>query len=545
MVLAPRAKQASDYVRDAKKLAASWAVRKTQFQEWYRLLSLHDENRTPGLESFVANDPRTIYNMALYLLTPKDISYNIPNNEAAGPVQVTISDAESQIQNAWVELEESSYKKGQQGWDRYVTSLLLSTGWLSVFAYANIKSDGEAELIADIWNPSQVYPEFDDDGLCRVAHIYSISASAARRLCSSNGWGLQFPNDSVQVEVIDIWQFGMDGKPENTIIMKGEFAKHPTSHPEIDELPVLCTPVNGLPDRGLIQNDPWAWRRHMGQAIFAPNSDVFRNYNRVMSFLQQIIRDTAQPRIISQTKSKGVVNDANWNKRGAIYDIDLDEDIRTLQMPGIPIELTSLVQIMQGMIQRAGFSYSLYQGGEASGFAQSQISAAAMNVVEPYRAALSHLKTDISNIWLDGLKRLHKIDSAIPPESKFKIDIRVTVPGDLIQRATTARQLDPDYEMSSGTVTQLLFPEVTDPNREMVLSRRDKAMNSPEFAKLDMIEALNATADGLKAEGRQRQAETYYAYARFVLASLQAQEQPSQPQQPQVGPPGQANAGQQ
>lgn len=542
MVLAPRIRTASDYAKEAKKLAQTWTVRKTQFQEWYRLLSLYDENRVAGLESFVANDPRTIYNMALFLLTPPDISYNIPNNEAAGPVQSAIAGAEKLIQDAWTELEESSYRKGQQGWDRYVTSLLLSTGWISVFSYVNVDSSGEPELIADIWNPAQVYPEFDDSGVCKIVHMYTVSASAARRLCAVNEWSSQFPNES-PVEIIDTWEYGNDGV-ENSVLMRGQFVQPPTPHPNLKEIPVLCTPVNGLPDRGLIQNDPWAWRRHMGQAIFAGNSEVFRNYNRVMSFMQQILRDTAQPRIISQTRSKGVVNDSNWAKRGAIYEIDVDEDIRTLQMPGIPIELTSLIQVIQGMIQRGSFSYSLFQGGEASGFAQSQISAAAQNIVEPYRAAISHLKTDISNIWYEGLVRLGKIDKAIPAEAKFKVDIKVSVPGDLIQRATTARQLDSDFELSQTTTTELLFPEITDPNKEMILARRDQAMRSDAMAQLDLIEALNSQADALKSDGRDRQAELYYSYARFVQAQLQAQSQPQQQQLP-PGAPGQANAAQQ
>jgi hypothetical protein len=527
-----------DYTRDTADLVQFWTPRNTKFKDWYNLLSQYDENKTPDLESFVSNDPRTLYNLALFLLTPAVVSYNIPVDGANSVTQDAISQTEKIITQAWDTLETKSYKLGQQGWLHYFNSLMISTGWYSVFCAVD---DEKKEFIADIWNPAEVFPDFDD-GLSRAVHRYTISASGARKKCRDNGWEVRI-NGNVPVDVIDYWEYGEGGVPTNTVIIGNQWAKHPTPYPDMYELPVYISPVNGLPDRGSIDSNPFSWKQHMGEAIFGTNEEVYRNYDRQLTFMQQILRDTAQPRIAVHSKSKGVVNESNWNKRGAIYELDIDESIQTVPMPGIPPELSLNLQRIEAMMQRGGFAFSLYSGGEQSGYAQALVSASAQQILNTFRRAASHLLSDVSNAWLLHLRNLNVIPTALPNESKFKIDLRVAIPGDLIQRATTARQLDPNFRISSTTTMDLLFPEIIDPNRELILGRRDEAMMLPEMASLDAIGALTEQAAALQAEGNRQQAQLYLALAASIQQRIQGQSSGAIPAQSPQGPPGQANAG--
>lgn len=518
------------------ELRTFWSPRNKKFKEWYDVLSLVDENRTTGLESFTSNDPRTLYNMALFLLCPDEVTHNIPIRNANETEQGTITLLEGFVTSRWRELDKASFKSGMQSWLRHLTGLLLATGWYSVFA---LKSGDN--FIADIWNPSEVYPWFDD-GLAEVSRMYQVSSSTVRRWKANNNWDIRF-NDrtSAPVNVIDYWCYGNDGLPENTVIIGDELAKR-RSYPELACIPVYISPVGGLPDIGKVEGNNNTWKEHIGESILAPNIDVMRNYNRLLSFLLQTARDTAQPPIIEKSQGDGVVNEKDIGKRGIVYKVDREDSIETLAMGGIPPEIPLQLQNMRTMLQRGGFADGLFTGVDGSGYLQSLVSASSQQVLKPYNQALNHLFTDIDNGWLHQLRNspesLPFDITTLPEHAEFMIDIKVSVPGDLIQRATTARQLAPDIKFSQTTVMDLLFPEIRDPNGELVLSRKDRALGSDIMASLDLVAALNDQADALDAEGNKRQADLYRNYAK------QAEQQLTAPQQstPQ-GVPGQANAG--
>ena len=55
-----------------------WYNRNLKFQEWYELLTLVDALYTRGMETYVSNEPMTLYNMAHYLLTKGELSHTTP-----------------------------------------------------------------------------------------------------------------------------------------------------------------------------------------------------------------------------------------------------------------------------------------------------------------------------------------------------------------------------------------------------------------------------------------------------------------------------------
>lgn len=554
----PKPLTANDFKKKAYELKSYWSPRADQFADWYKLLRLDDELATDRMESFTTNDPRTLFNLALFLLTPKEIPYNIPINDANQIVQDAITQTEAFFTTQWKSLEASMRRKSRQGWRRYVTSLALSTGWIAVRSIAN-----NSGLFADVWNPAEVFPDFDPDiGLGYVVHMYMTSASAARKQVANNqssGWEpLTFLSEA-DVEVIDSWYYGDDGCVWNNVVMASKFAKKPTCHMEFDEIPIHVTPIAGLPDEGSIDLDPIKWKKNVGESIVATNANLYRSYNRQMSFMQQILRDSAQPRIMVRSKSKGIVTETNWNKRGAIYEMDLDESIDFLSTPGLPPELSLGTQVTERQIERGGLPFALYTGeGMQSGYQQSLTSASADEILRDYREAISFLITDVCNSWLNQIRKNNykplgfELPQALPLASLFDVEIKVSIPGDLIQRATTARQLDPNFRLSNTTTMDLLFPEIRDPNREIVLGRRDSAMSNPIMAELDLMGALEDQANALAAEGNMALSTRYRNAAKLLESQMgqapavnlaQGAKEYLNPPGQAPGPPGQQNAG--
>src|SRR5678809_817479 len=106
---------AQDYIKECKELINEWAPRKTEFTNAFNLLALKDENQARGLESFVANDPRVLYQMAMFLLTPQNIPYNIPVENTNPTEQDAIELVEGLVTKKWNILDERSMKTAQGG----------------------------------------------------------------------------------------------------------------------------------------------------------------------------------------------------------------------------------------------------------------------------------------------------------------------------------------------------------------------------------------------------------------------------------------------
>jgi hypothetical protein len=418
---------------------------------------------------------------------------------------------------------------------------MLATGWYSVFSLID-----EDEFIADVWNPAQTYPWFDTE-LGEVAHIYKSSISTVKRKAAKNNWDISFRDRMGQVDVYDYWCYDDYGLPRNIIIIDDKLVKD-QSYDYLQCLPVYCSPINGLPDTGVISQNSNEWKKHLGESILATNADVTRSYNRLLTFLIQLAKDVAQAPIIERSEGAGVVQSSDIGKRAIVWKVGKDTIIETLATGGIPPEIPLQLQNMRAMLQRGGFADGLFTGVDGSGYLQSLVSASSQQILKPFNNGINHLLSDINNGWLYQLRNQdiqvngQPLDISLPQEAQFEIEIEVSIPGDLIQRATTARQLAPSFALSNTTTIDLLFPEIKDPNRELILARKDKAMNSEVMAMIDLSEALKEQADSLEADGLTEQAQSYRQWSEQASQSISAAlgGQPA----PQ-GAPGIGNAGRQ
>ena len=270
---------------------------------------------------------------------------------------------------------------------------------------------------------------------------------------------------------------------------------------------------------------------------------MYRTWNKWWSFSLQLLRDTAQPRIFERSRSgKAIVKPEDVFRRGAIWRGGADDSVEFMSTPPIPLELRTTQLDLEAMMQRGGVSWSMYGNvqGQLTAYVMSQIASSANQVMKPFHQAFVNRCEDIDNDWLEDIKDRGlkpygwKYSKDIPDNAYVSADYDVEIPGDLVQRATTARMLDPDFRLSYSYVVRKLFPDIEDPVKERALIRADQAEQHPSNALVALIQYYRKQAAFLSDKDSST-AKLYDTIADATLSMLVAQLTP--PQQPQ-GQPG-------
>jgi hypothetical protein len=528
----------SDLKTSTAALKGLWKDRNSKFKVWYDLLSMKDDLAQDNMESFVSNNPRTAYNLALHLLTSSPIPHRVSNENLGDEYLAPASELENFIElTAWQDIYSSFRKRGRQSWLRNLTGLLLATGWYSVLAMAvHDQNTNTDKCIADVWNPAEVYPRWNDNGLLECAHIYPIDALSLKNKAALNGWNIKSIPTMGSSELNDYWF--IDGTNVMHTIFVGDNELVPlAADPNFTEIPIFVGPVGGLPDNGSINSDV-KWQETIGQSIVATNENIYRSYNKHWTFAQQLLRDTAQPRWFEQSRTGNILKEKDLNKRGAIFRGAPEDKISTITMPALPIELRSNAIDMESMLQRGEPPWALYGTAQAqmSAYVMSQIAASTEQIIGSYHEDLIGLLTDIDNLWYSMIRdknfspygfKLPKLPDGIKLSAQYEIQI----PGEIIQKATVSRMLNPAFELSTTTIMETLWHEIKNPIREQARLGKDKSDMSAESIAIRQIGAYRRQAAILRS-AKDPSADLYDKAAKSLEDKLLAS----------FGQTGQANA---
>jgi hypothetical protein len=532
-----------DIVSRCSILRDSWSVRKRKFDDWYDLILLVDELEQEGVESVVSNDPRTGYNLAKHLLTSMIIADKIPNEGLSAEFIPATSYMEKYISTRWKEQENRYRKAGRQSWLSELVGWMLSLGWYSVFAMAT-----ENEIWTEVWSPYDCYPNYGPDGLLEHAHIYELSALAANRKCKDMGWALPRPFTS-SVVFYDYWSFDDDGDAVNSIVADNIWIKQPVKDLAVSKtgrLPIFTSAVGGLPDMGSLKKNN-LWQQHYGEPLVATNEDIILNYNKMRSFMQQAARTAAQPHWLELSAGETpIATDVLMNTWGSVLHGNPGEDVRALTGAPIPVELTNILYLYQTEMQK-GLLPNAVHGTiqqQISYMAMANIASAAMQVLTPYRDAVIGLRSDINNFWqsmiIENNWSPHKFKKPkiMPPieDMQFDVDADLEIPGYLVQKATVARMLNPNFRLPVTWIKEKLFPEILDPKKSMADVRAEDAMMNPKAILVDNIIAYREQARILRQLDDTDQAELYDKLAKSLEMELESvTTQTAQPAQSRPG----------
>lgn len=534
----PPLTKVSDVTGRCIDLKRDWSNRDAKFKEWYNLLLQKDELEEKDMESFVSNDPRTLYNFSLQMLD-QPMNHRIPVAEKSSTDITATSEIETYMDTVWRDIEKKYRRRGDQSFYITLIKFILATGWYAVFA--PITND---MVTAEAWNPIEVYPDFGDDELTQCAHIYNVSATAARRKIQRNGWLMPANLRTVgNMDIYDYWRFNDEGKAANSVVIDTHLVK-PETPDLFEQIPIFISPVAGLPDKGSIGTKIQS-QQHIGEGIVATNEQLYKRYNKQWTFATQLLRDVAQPRWFERSAgTEAILRPEDMFKRGGVFRGGLQDTIEPLPVPPIPVELRTDRFDVQQMLQRGGFSWAVYGNvmQAISGYLMSQIASSVKSALKPYHNGVIAVLSDTNNFWLAEIERrgLHPYDFKLPKtEKKYVVDCTydIQVPGDFMQRATLARMLNPQYELSWTTVTDMLFPEIKNPLQEQARTRKDNALRNPVMAALDLIASLREEAETLRKAQDTRGFELFSAAAARVEQQLQLEAAPAE------GPPSRSRVG--
>jgi len=299
--------------------------------------------------------------------------------------------------------------------------------------------------------------------------------------------------------VYSLWKMTPFG-PAHGVVIGNHLAKPMTPAFGLSSIPITCIPAGGLPDDGSIMGNE-QWRSEIGQSLVAPILDIQNNFNKMLTYLQQLLRDTANPRWVERVMEKGAIDPDTIFKRGAVFSISPGEDIFPVPTPPLPAEFRGHQFELRGAIQRAQFS-DITLGDvttQVNGFLINQVTAQAKQTLSPFFDAT---KDSL------GLSATHNVETMrllemdldgkpfpdLPDETFISFDYDVKIPGDFIQRVQSARTANPTFKLSQATLYTELFPEVQNSLIEISTIRSEDALENPIFKQIILFRELNRAA---------------------------------------------------
>jgi len=482
------------------ELKRDWNERNKKFRDWYEQLEMVDTLAQKDMESFVGNDPRTAFNHLIGILDQK-IPHRIDPEELSLEQVAPAAELSRSYDRIWRRTEKQYRQRGRL-FKRDLISFLLSTGWYSVFTIPNM--DGSS-LLTEVWNPATVFQAWDDV-LFECAHIFTASATQAKRLATRNQWNIGNFHD--KMTIYDRWWLDDGGKVYNATSVDTTLVKDETPELRFPRIPIFTSPVNGLPDTGEINiRKSTKWRGELGQGYIVANENVYGYFNKWWTFLMQILRDYAQARTYEKTNSaRQIVQPESWYKRGAHYKLGQQDDVGFIVPPPIPMEIRSTQLDLEAMMQRGGPTWQQYGNVSAgmTAYVMSQVVASTNNTASAFHQGIIDCVGDIDEFW-KYLMQEHNykpygqsIPEGLPEDFEILTDYELRIPGDLTQRATNARMLNPDFSVSEERVMEWNFPEIKNPAEEMAKRDAGMARHDPIFAQLSLISALRQEAELLR-----------------------------------------------
>ena len=529
----------TDTKKRCNELKQYWSERDKRFKEWYRLITMVDELKQKGMESFVSNDPLSSYRLLRHMLSQR-IPHRPPQEQLTVENASAATELSATFESMWESVEANYRRRGREGWVWDLVGFILATGWYSVFAA--IPPDGK-RVVAEVWNPATVYPAWDDD-LAECAHIDTISLDSAKRMAVRNGWAFDTKRGSANQVLFDYWRQDELARVYNTVILGDQLVKPEFYDPRFSRIPIFISPVGGLPDMGAITGEKSTWKGQVGMSSVSTNEQVYKYWNKWWTFNMQILRDTVQARLIEKNRSgKPIVKPEDLDRRGAIFRMTPEDDVYFLQPPAMPVEMRTTMLDMEAMMQRGGPAWTMFGStqGQMTAYVMSQIAASTEQAAKPFHRGVIHCLTDIDNFLLDLMRKHNykpfdrELPKNLPLDMTLSAEYELRIPGDLIQRATVARMLNPNFEFSYSRVVEEVFPEIKNPIREKAKVRADEAERHPVHAVIALINSLRKEAEELRKAGDKRSAGLYDKAAERAEALLEVQEPAGPPSRGAIG----------
>lgn len=396
--------------QDAHDLEAFWRKRNERIKAWYTLRRLVDRWKEPGKTSYVSNFPKVYFNLARRLMAGNPARPRVLMGEDSLEERHLGSISERGVQSIFRQLDERHIKQGRLPW-RYEMADQICMGWLTVFrgVFQNPDDPTRPEFRADIWDNMTVYPEWDEDGLATVLHMYDVTPRVAQEKARRFDVILRNSHAPVggSVRVADWWR-RQDGAVWHAMTIDGEDIIPIEEMPGLTELPILILPVNGEARRNAMRvpfmEDPTVY---MGVSILDLIERTINDTNDWLTMIKQITQDNVHPNRIDYTEDgQGFLNADDMRRGGGVHHAMQTDRVETLPPPQIPAQAQMFVGIMDLERQMGSVPNTAFANvaADTSGFLFAQLQAAALTNIGPYVDAQNFALTDIAQTFIEGFR---------------------------------------------------------------------------------------------------------------------------------------------
>jgi hypothetical protein len=535
----------TDIATEFTRLKTAWSGRESRIAEWYDMRRLRDKYAKEGFESVVLNNPSVQVRLARYVLAGLPETHRIPLMTDDPEEQARIGKAERALRAIWRLIDMRQRMQGRKPWRWELADYLLMTGWYAVFVDV-VERDGEPVFLANIWNPTFVYPEWGDE-LEAVAYEYAVSPAGLAQKAREYGWDVSGIVAAKKYTVKLLWKLE-DGQPHTGVVVGGKVVKPYGVAEGYEHIPVLVNAVNGESLWGGTRTGDNLWPRHYGESILEANRDITDKLNRWLGLIMDATRKGVEPNYKHPSKGAAADNVTPQHVEGSgkiiHLDTTLDEDLMPLEVVRVPPEANVVHATLERKLQEGGFPPSMVGSvlSGMSGFAINQINIAGHSVVGEHKAAIEGLMADIDRRWLEEYRRLgmktrlavreagkselmfEEFSSRDVPKSFFvEVEVPLALPKDKMERLQIARAAKPQGQLLDHLTLLEDILQVQDPLLVMQRIDEDMAAQDPDVQILAKVRSFRRKAAMLELTGgevEQEEANLLKEAARRLLDKI-------------------------
>lgn len=514
-----------------------------------RILTQQYRRPTPDFPTVMSPEPWNNYRLALDITTTKVPRIQAVIDYQEADEQDRINKAERFAKGIYWEIERRWTRRGNRSWIRDLMGFGFMGGYAVFPLYS--RTDGQHVFTAQLIDPIEVFPEWDEMGLVWVSREYRQFGHAiytmAERFAGNESWDLtvaeQYRNSDREYEIQNIFWLQEDGVV-NAVMVNGNFLKRPSIDKQFGmTIPIQVGPSNGMPffDVGSLMDvgsgiqlteaghsySSWAW-----QSMLAGVRQTYKDFDNLLAMERKIVEDHALPKYIETTRTgMPKFTQQQW-RRGEKFPMQVGEGITPVPAPTSPRERAELLGYYSGAIQRATFAHVAFGslgGTEISGVTLDSLINATQGFVAPYVVSgqrfIENTILSLIDQWKNssGSRSTITLDSPadsvsdrwfydsftkqdIPNTMRLRVGFQLSLPDTLQSRILAARSAIGDNRplMSVANIHENLLEDIVpDSTLERDRMDKDELHVSQQGQALRTINALEQVIQDAQARGDQ------------------------------------------
>jgi hypothetical protein len=532
--------KAKEIVQRALTVKSFWRERDAEWSEVRAMIAKAYLKPKPGYEQFLSNEPKALTDLAVAIISGKPPRWRMPITSQDPEERAKTSKTERLVDGIMREVARTHRRRLHGDWLRELT-WYICTGGYAVYPHILENEDGSLNFRCDLFDPIQVYPEVGYEGIETLYRVYTTSLVAARTMAEANGWDAKelqdrhvYRKDDFPVVIVNCWE--MDGKDViNTVIMNDALVREPTHEEQHRRIPIQTGPANGVPfrDYDSIGEFPGSsWQSQWGEAVISSNKEVYKQIDRLASWMLQITKRHALPGYLDINEEGIPTVDVNRLNELGVVPRKPGEDFKPILPPTSPREREELLSYFIGATQRGGLSHVAFGslGIEISGVTLQQLLTATRSRLLPYIKTTETVLSEIGMEFLDQFQFFDKKVSLdvravqqgpgmgyliedfdpkdIPKSTYLDVVMPLALPDDSMERVQLARQAMgnsgplADWQTIADEFLQFQDPELIRQRMDEDLAREHPAMVAFRmiFGMKERAATRRAQADGDKDE---------------------------------------------